>query len=160
MKETPKPRVEGFVCMFCDHVGHLDEFYFRCKRIEKRCYDYVRNSYRDEFIDFLPLSYSRVLPRTYSRALPQFSHGSNHHSYGFDSQENHIVPRHFGYGPHPHHGDRTSRRPDFPVEGSHTYFELRHLDGPRLLHHGSRPTRLNGDVQKIMKTSSGRMVKC
>jgi hypothetical protein len=28
-KETPKPRDEAFVCMFCDHAGHLDEFCFR-----------------------------------------------------------------------------------------------------------------------------------
>jgi hypothetical protein len=40
-------------------------------------FDYARNSYRDEFIDFPP--------RSYSRALPQFSHGPNHRSYGFGS---------------------------------------------------------------------------
>jgi hypothetical protein len=28
-KETPKLREEAFVCMFCGHVGHLDEFCFR-----------------------------------------------------------------------------------------------------------------------------------
>jgi hypothetical protein len=28
-KETPKPRDETFVCMFCDRVGQLDEFCFR-----------------------------------------------------------------------------------------------------------------------------------
>jgi hypothetical protein len=27
-KETPKPREETFVCMFCGHAGHLDEFCF------------------------------------------------------------------------------------------------------------------------------------
>jgi hypothetical protein len=27
-KETPKPREEAFVCMFCGHAGHLDEFCF------------------------------------------------------------------------------------------------------------------------------------
>jgi hypothetical protein len=27
-KETPKPREEAFVCMFCGYVGHLDEFCF------------------------------------------------------------------------------------------------------------------------------------
>jgi hypothetical protein len=27
-KEIPKPREEAFVCMFCGHVGHLDEFCF------------------------------------------------------------------------------------------------------------------------------------
>jgi hypothetical protein len=28
-KETPKPRDETFVCMFCGRASHLDEFYFR-----------------------------------------------------------------------------------------------------------------------------------
>jgi hypothetical protein len=27
-KETPKPRGETFVCMFCGRAGHLDEFCF------------------------------------------------------------------------------------------------------------------------------------
>jgi hypothetical protein len=51
-KETAKPREEAFVCMFCDRAGHLDEFCFRRKRIERRCFDYARNSYRDEFLIF------------------------------------------------------------------------------------------------------------
>jgi hypothetical protein len=76
-KETPKPREEAFICMFCGHAGHLDEFCFRCKRIEKRRFDYARNSYRDEFVDFPP--------HTSSRALPHFFHGNNHRSYGFGS---------------------------------------------------------------------------
>jgi uncharacterized protein YjeT (DUF2065 family) len=38
--------------MFCGCVGHLDEFCFRHNRIERRCFDYARNSYRDEFSDF------------------------------------------------------------------------------------------------------------
>jgi hypothetical protein len=86
-KETPKPREEeeAFLCMFCGRVSHLDEFCFHCKRIEKMRFDYARNSYRDEFIDFLPRSYSRALPHTSSRALSRFSHGPNHHSYGFGS---------------------------------------------------------------------------
>jgi hypothetical protein len=28
-RETPKPRDYAFICMFCGHAGHLDEFYFR-----------------------------------------------------------------------------------------------------------------------------------
>jgi hypothetical protein len=51
------------------------------------------------------------------------------------------VPRRFGYGPHPHHGDHTLRRHGFPAGGSHTHFEPRHLDGPCFLHCGSRPTQ-------------------
>jgi hypothetical protein len=83
-KETPKPRKKAFICMFCGCVGHLDEFCFRHNRIERRCFDYARNSYRDEFSDFLPRSHSRALPRT-SPALSRFSHGPNHRSYGFGS---------------------------------------------------------------------------
>jgi hypothetical protein len=76
-KETPNSRDEAFICMFCGRASHLDEFCFHCKRIEKRRFDYVRNSYRDEFIDFLP--------RTYSRVSPLFFHGPSHRSYGFGS---------------------------------------------------------------------------
>jgi hypothetical protein len=92
-KETPKPREEDFICMYCGHPGHLDEFFFRRKRIEKRHLDYARNSYRDEFIDFPPRSYSRLPPHSYyrasphtsSRALPRVFYGPNHRSYGFGS---------------------------------------------------------------------------
>jgi hypothetical protein len=27
-RESPKPRVESFICMFCGRADHLDEFYF------------------------------------------------------------------------------------------------------------------------------------
>jgi hypothetical protein len=84
-RESPKPREKTFVCMFYGRAGHLDEFYFRCKRIERRRVEYARNSYHDEFIDFPLRSYSHVPPRFYSRAFPQFSYGSNHRSYGFGS---------------------------------------------------------------------------
>jgi hypothetical protein len=53
-KETPKPKEEAFVCMFCGRAGHLDEFCFRRKRIEKMHFDNARNSYCDEFSDFPP----------------------------------------------------------------------------------------------------------
>jgi hypothetical protein len=78
----------------------------------------------------------------------------------FGSCENCFVPRCFGYDPHPHRGDRFPRRPAFSVAGSHTHFELRHMDGPCFPHHGSHPTRSNGEVQRTVKTSSSRMVKC
>jgi hypothetical protein len=89
-KETSKPREEGFVCMFCYRAGQLDEFCFRRNRIEMRCVEYTRDSYRDEFTDFPSRSYSHVpprfyshaSPRTFSRAWPQFAHGPNHRSYG------------------------------------------------------------------------------
>jgi hypothetical protein len=74
-KENSKPRVEAFICIFCGRTGHLDEFYFYHKRIEKRHFDNTRNSYHDEFIDFLP--------HTSSRASSPFFDGPNHCSYGF-----------------------------------------------------------------------------
>jgi hypothetical protein len=39
--------------------------------------DYARNSYYDEFVDFLP--------HFFSRASSYFSRGLNHRSYGFGS---------------------------------------------------------------------------
>jgi hypothetical protein len=167
MKETPKPREEVFVCMFYGCAGRLDEFCFRWKRMERRHVEYARDSYRDEFFDVLPRSYSRFSPRSYSRAsphafpraLPQFAHGPNHHSYDFGPRKNRLEPRRFGYGPRPHRGDRFPRRPGFPAGGSFPHFESRHLDGPRFPRRGSRPTRQSGEVQRTVKTSSGRMVK-
>jgi hypothetical protein len=167
-KETPKSREEAFIYMFCGRAGHLDEFCFRHKKIERRHDEYARNSYRDEFIDFPPRSYSHLPPRFYSRALrrtsardfPQFSYGPNYRSYGLGSRENRFVPRCFGYGPRPCHGDHFPCRPDFPTGGAHTHFELRHLDGPHFSRRGLRPTQLNGELQRIVKTPSGRMVKC
>jgi hypothetical protein len=76
-KETPKPREEAFICMFCGCAGHLDEFYFRRKIIEKRCFDYASNSYDNVSIDFLPCSYSHAPSR--------FFHGPNHCSYDLGS---------------------------------------------------------------------------
>jgi hypothetical protein len=92
-KEAPKLREDAFICMFCGRAGHLDEFCFRRKRIERRRVEYARNSYRDEFIDFPPRSYShfplrfysQASPHTSSCAFPQFSYRSNHRSYGFGS---------------------------------------------------------------------------
>jgi hypothetical protein len=76
-KETPKSRTEAFICIFCGRAGHLDVFCFCHKRIEKKHFDYARNSYHNEFTDFLP--------RTYFCALSHFFHGPNHLSYGFGS---------------------------------------------------------------------------
>jgi hypothetical protein len=175
-KETSKTREEAFICMFYSRAGHLDEFCFWRKRIERRHIMYARNSYCDEFINFPPRSYSHVPPRfyshaspcTFSRALsrtsssasPQFAHGPNHRSYGFSPRENHFEPRHFGYDPRPHCGDRFPRRPGFSAGGSFSHFEQRHLDGPRFPHRSSRPTQPSGEVQETVKISSGRMVKC
>jgi hypothetical protein len=162
--------------MFCGRADHLDEFCFWQKRTERRRVEYTRDSYHDEFIDFPPRSYSyvpsrfysRASPRTFSRALPrtsssaspQFSHGPNHRSYGFGPQENHFEPKRFGYGTRPHRGDRYPRRPSFPAGGSFPHFESRYLDIPRLPRRGSHPTRPSGEVQRTVKTSSDRMIKC
>jgi hypothetical protein len=146
--------------MFCGRAGHLDEFCFWRKRIERRRFDYARNSYHDEFSNFPPRSFSCALPRTSSRALPQFAHGPNHRSYGFGSRENRFEPKCFVYDPRPHRGDHFLRMPVFSARGSQTHFEPRHLNGPRFPRRGSRPTRPNGEVQRTVKTYSGRMVKC
>jgi hypothetical protein len=167
-RESPKPREESFICIFCSCAGHLDEFCFWWKRIERRRVEYARDSYRDKFIDFPPRSYSHVPPRFYSRAsprtfscaLPQFAHGPNHRSYGFGPQENRFEPRCFGYDPRPHRGNHFPRRPGFLTGGSFTHLEPRHLDGPHFPHRGSRSTRPSGEVQRTVKTSSDRMVQC
>jgi hypothetical protein len=148
-----------FACV-CGRASHLDEFCFRQKRIERRHVEYARDSYRDEFIDFSPHFYSRASPHIFSHVLPQFAHGPNHCSYGFGPRENRFEPRCFGYNPHPHRGDRFPRRSGFSAGGSLTHFEPRHLDGPCFPRHGSRPTRPSGEVQRTVKTSSGRIVKC
>jgi hypothetical protein len=84
-RESLKPREEVFVCMFCGRAGHLDEFCFRRKRLERRRLEYARDSYHDEFFDFPPRSYSCASPRTSSCIFPQFSYGPNHRLYGFGS---------------------------------------------------------------------------
>jgi hypothetical protein len=75
-------------------------------------------------------------------------------------QQNRFESRRFGYDPRPHCGNRFSRRPGFPAGGTFPHFEPRHLDGPRFPRCGSHPTRPSGEVQRTVKTSSGRMVKC
>jgi hypothetical protein len=175
-KEPHKLREEDFICIFCGRAGHLDEFCFRRKRIERRHVEYARDSYRDEFFDVPPQSYSRIPPRSYSRAsshtfshtlphtscdaLPQFAHRPNHRSYGFGPRENRFEPRRFGYGPRPHRGDRFPSRLGFLTGGSFPHFEPRQLDIPCFLCRCSRPTRPSDEVQRTVKTSSGRMVKC
>jgi hypothetical protein len=151
-KETPKQRVEDFVCMFCGRASHLNEFCFHRKMIHKRYFEYGRNSYHDNFFEFSPYSYSRASPRTSSRVLPRFSHGYNHRSYSIGSRDNRFVPTRFGYGPRPHHGDHFLHRPGFSAGAYHTHLEPRHLDGQRFSSHGSCPTRSNGEVQRTVKT--------
>jgi hypothetical protein len=105
--------------------------------------DYTRNTYHNEFIN----------------SLSHFSHGPNHHSYGFGSFESGFVPRHFGFDPRSHHGARPPCRHDSSTRGAYSHFEPSRFDGPRFSRHGSHPTLSNGEVQRIVKTSSGRMIK-
>jgi hypothetical protein len=112
----------------------------------------ARNSYHDEFIDFLH--------HISSHAPSHFSHGPNHRSYGFGSQESNLVPGCFGVDPHSHRGVCPSCRHGYSARGVYSHLELSRFDGPRFPRRGSRPTHSNGDVQKIVKTSLGRMVKC
>jgi hypothetical protein len=68
--------------------------------------------------------------------------------------------RRFGYDPRPHRAGCFPCRPDFLTGESFPHLEPRHLDGPRFSRRGSHPTRLSGEVQRTVKTYSGRMVKC
>jgi hypothetical protein len=151
-KNTPNPSEKFYICIFCGHAGHLDEFCFLRKRMEKRHMDYARNSYHDKFIDFS----SHIS----SRALSHFSHGPNHQSYGFGSRESGLVPRHFVVDPRSQRAIHSPRRHGFSARGVYSHLEPSRFDSPRFPRRGSRPTLSNGEVQKIVKTSSGPMVKC
>jgi hypothetical protein len=70
------------------------------------------------------------------------------------------VPGRFGVNPRSHRGVRPPRRHGFLARGVYSHFEPSCFDGPCFPHHGSYPTHSNGEVQKIVKTSSDRMVKC
>jgi hypothetical protein len=82
------------VCIFCGHADHLDEFCFRRKSIEKRCLDYARNSYRNEFIDFPPRSYSHVLPHSFARVNISWHASKGDSKTSFSNQVLHLVNPH------------------------------------------------------------------
>jgi hypothetical protein len=90
--------------------------------------DYARNSYRDEFIDFLP--------HISSRAPSHFSHGPNYRSYDFGSRESGLVPRLFGVDPRSHCVVCPPCRHGFPTRSVYSHFELSRFDGQRFPHHG------------------------
>jgi hypothetical protein len=78
-KETPsRERKLSFAC-FVAMLVTWTSFASDARELTRDTlsFEYARNSYRDEFFDFLPHSYSHALSR--------FSHGPNHHSYGFGS---------------------------------------------------------------------------
>jgi hypothetical protein len=65
----------------------------------------------------------------------------------------------FGVDPRSHHGVCPPRRHGFLTRGGYSHFEPSRFDGPCFPRRGSRLTHSNGEVQMIVKTSSGRMVK-
>jgi hypothetical protein len=100
------PNLDGvYTCMFCGRAGHLDEFCFQRKRMEKMRVDYARNSYHNEFIDFLP--------HISSHTPSHFSHGPNHRLYGFGSRDSGFVPKCFGFDPRSHRGAHPPHRHGF-----------------------------------------------
>jgi hypothetical protein len=56
------------------------------------------------------------------------------------------VPRHFGYGPRSHRGDRPPRRHGFLAKGVYYHFEPSHFDSPSFPYYGSCPTHSNSEV--------------
>jgi hypothetical protein len=66
----------------------------------------------------------------------------------------------FDINPHSHHDVRPLCRDGFPAGGVYYHFEPSRFDIPHFPHHDSRPTHSNCEVQRIVKTSSGHMVKC
>jgi hypothetical protein len=70
------------------------------------------------------------------------------------------VPRCFDVDPRSLRGVRAPRRHGFPARGVYSHFEPSLFDGPCFLCRGSHPTHSNGEVQMIVKTSLGHMVKC
>jgi hypothetical protein len=69
------------------------------------------------------------------------------------------VPGHFAIDPCSHHSIHPTSRHGFPYRGVYSHFEPSRFDSPLFHCRGSRSTRLNGEVQRIVKNSSGHMVK-
>jgi hypothetical protein len=152
-KNTSNPSEEVYICMFYGRAGHLDEFCFQHNRMEKRRVNYARNSYHDEFTDFPP--------QFSSRALSHFSHGPNYRSYGFALQESSLMPGSFGVDPRSHRGVPPPRRHSFPARGVYSKFEPVALT-VHAFHNVVHVSlaQMVREVQRIVKTLSGHMVKC
>jgi hypothetical protein len=69
------------------------------------------------------------------------------------------VPGCFDVDPRSHHGVRPPCRHGFPARGVYSHYELSRFDSPRFPHRGSRPTRSNSKVQRIVKTFLDRTIK-
>ena len=153
--------------MFCGCAGHLYEFCFRRKRFKKRQREYLRNAHHED-LDFPPRFASHATPRpnhrSYGYRPREIGHASlrpNHRSYGYGPREKSFVSQRFGSDPRSlHRGDRYPHRHRYPSDGFYPRSELRHFDGLRFPHHGSRFPRLSDKVQTTMLISSDRMVKC
>ena len=153
--------------MFCGRAGRLDEFCFRCKRLERRQRKYLRDAYHED-LDFLPRFASRATLRPNHRSYGygpkengQDPPRPNHRSYGYGPRENSFVSQRFGSDPCLlHRDDRYPRRHRYPSDGFYPRSESRRFDGPRFSRRGSHFPHLSDEVQTTVLTSSGRMVKC
>jgi hypothetical protein len=66
----------------------------------------------------------------------------------------------FGVDPRSHHGVCPVHKHGFPARGIYSHFEPSRFDSPCFFCCGSRLTRSNDEVQRIVKASSGHMIKC
>jgi hypothetical protein len=146
--------------MFYGRAGHLVEFYFQHKRLERRRFEYARNSNRDEFFDFPPRS-SLVLHLALLHALFLSS----------------LIDLTIAYMVLVH--ERTTLSLDALVMAHVLIVVIIYHIGLVFLQESFTPILSwdtwtvhifpvmvlvplvsNGDVQKIVKTSSGLIVKC
>ena len=153
--------------MFCGYAGHLDDFCFRCKRLERWQREYLRNAYHEN-IDFSPHFAPCATPRSnhHSDDYRPRENGhapprTNHHSYGYGLRENDFVSQCFSFDPRSlHHGDQYMCRHRYPSDGFYSHHEPRCFDRPCLPHCGSCSPRSSDDVHVATLTSSCCMVKC
>jgi hypothetical protein len=70
------------------------------------------------------------------------------------------VPRCFDVDTRSHCGVCPLCRHGFSATSVYSHLEPSRFDGPHFPRHGSCHTRSDDEVQKTVKTSSGRMIKC
>jgi hypothetical protein len=71
-KETPKPREEAFVCMFCSHASHLDECCFLSLNLSMLIW--ICFSANLAFVFFIPLEILLVSFLTLVKLFRLISH--------------------------------------------------------------------------------------